>query len=325
MNPSERKRVLLAELDDKLALQTFRRLFDENRVYDVLFARTVEVTAALLQSDVFDVIVMQTHLANPAGLLRVRNALSVGSKTRLVAVTLDGPSAESDHMYALGADALFSTSASARVLADGVRKASHQPDVLAGTLDQMAVSDLLQILCLCRRSLVVRVCGADETGVLWLSEGAIIHAVTPALRGQDAVNRLVTVAHGDYSATELSQLPARTIQRDWQHVLLEAARVGDEAPRAPADSETSEEAASVRKASGMRKASGLNESSGLARYRELTELGLESVRSGNLGKAREYWKAARELGGPSGTESESESEPEPKTETTENKLNSGVA
>jgi hypothetical protein len=72
--------------------------------------------------------------------------------------------------------------------------------------------------------------------------------------------------------------------------MLEAAREGDEAaqqssqrPKQPASDSVPPPAQSVVRKLGKT-------------YRELTELGLQSIKAGDFSKAREYWAAARAIG-----------------------------
>ena len=44
MTPAGRKRILLAELDDRLAISLLARLYEHNRTHDVLLSRTADVT-----------------------------------------------------------------------------------------------------------------------------------------------------------------------------------------------------------------------------------------------------------------------------------------
>src|SRR5690606_9067715 len=294
MTSTQRKRVLLAEMSDRLTLSVFRRLFEINQTHDVLIARTPDVTRQLVSSDRLSAVVVQARAAQPGSLRTVRELLGDDSDTRIVTVVDSGSVEEAEPLYSEGADLVLGGSASVKQLVDTIVQASNTPTVLSGCLTQLGVPDLLQILCLCHRSLMLRINGSERRGVLWLADGEIHHAVCGGQRGQAAVNELIQLSAGHYSATVLSGVPSRTIERDWQHVLLEAARVGDETGPRTARRSTAPAKRRSTVPPGGRTVSGVHKS-GLARYRELTELGLESVRSGDLSKAREYWKAAREI------------------------------
>ena len=100
---------------------------------------------------------------------------------------------------------------------------------------------------------------------------------------------IVRAEHGRFRAIGGVPLPPRTIHQDWQHVMLEAAREHDE--------ET--QRVSQRPKEAPRSSSGPHHSEVRAlgkSYRELTELGLQSIKAGDFNKAREYWDAARAMG-----------------------------
>jgi hypothetical protein len=137
---------------------------------------------------------------------------------------------------------------------------------------------------------MIRVETSSERAAVWLSNGEIHHAVCDTLSGQSAMCRIVRADKGRFWAIAQSTLPPRTIHQDWQHVMLEAAREGDEAAHQ----------------SSLRQKVAVNESGPPPNqsqvrklgktYRELTELGLQSIKAGDFSKAREYWAAARAIG-----------------------------
>src|SRR5690606_15645389 len=116
------------------------------------------------------------------------------------------------------------------------------------------------------------------------------HAVNDSLSGQRAMSRIVRADNGRFRAIASNTLPMRTIHQDWQHVMLEAAREGDEAAQQ----------STLRPKGGSYDSSPPSMQSAVRKlgktYRELTELGLQSIKAGDFSKAREYWAAARSIG-----------------------------
>jgi len=289
MTPAGRKRILLAELDDRLAISLLARLYEHNRSYDVLLSRTADVTQALLQAERFSVIVMHAHPSKPIEVVQLAADLRGASDTRIVALTDGEPDESCASLYAAGADSVRQLTTAAAELAEEVIRVSRADTLLEGRIDQVGTPELIQMLCLCRRSLMVRIETQSERAAVWLSNGEIHHAVSDALSGQKAMSRIVRADNGRFRAIATSVLPARTIHQDWQHVMLEAAREGDEAAQQ----------------STLRQKDAANESAPPAQsvvrklgktYRELTELGLQSIKAGDFSKAREYWAAARAIG-----------------------------
>jgi uncharacterized protein DUF4388 len=290
MTSAARKRILLAELDDRLAISLLARLYEHNRTHDVLLARTADVTQALLQSERFHVIVTHAHPSEPGEVSRLHDQLGSVTDARIVALIDAEVGASSASLYVAGADAVYRIVNATAELADAIIRVSHADVLLQGRLDRIGAPELIQMLCLCRRSLMLRIETSSERAAVWLSNGEIHHAVSEALAGPEAMSRVVRADNGRFWAIANNALPMRSIHKDWQHVLLEAARKGDEAaqqssrqpgPAAP-DSAPAARQSQVRKV-GMT-------------YRELTELGLQSIKAGEFSKAREYWDAARALG-----------------------------
>lgn len=290
MTPVGRKRILLAELEDRLALSLLARLYEHNRTYDVLLARTADVSHALLQTERFNVVVVHAHPSKPGDITQLETELGSAGDPRIVALIDGEPDANAASLYAAGADSVRQITTATADLADEVIRVSRADNLLEGRLDEVGTPELIQMLCLCRRSLMLRIETGSERAAVWLSNGEIHHAVSDALSGQKAMSRIVRADSGRFRAIATNVLPARTIHQDWQHVMLEAAREGDEAAQQSALRQTQSAHDSVPPPaqSVVRKLG--------KTYRELTELGLQSIKAGDFSKAREYWAAARAIG-----------------------------
>jgi hypothetical protein len=229
--PPLRKRLLLAELEDRLALGLLKKCYEANRTHDAFVARTPEVTRNLLQTYRFDAVVVRAHCQNPEGLMRVREGSAENAQTRTIAVIGDEPATEAEHLYALGADLIVRASHAPQRIGEFALKACNQPTVLSGSLNQMTVPDLLQVLCLSHRTLTLRINAEGKHAVLWIVKGEIHHAVCGASRGQEAINEVLLAPQGRFWGTLFALPPARTIQRDWQPVMLSDPCGDDESQR----------------------------------------------------------------------------------------------
>jgi hypothetical protein len=295
MTPAGRKRILLAELDDRLAISLLARLYEHNRSHDVLLSRTADVTHALLATERFNAVVIHAHPSKPGDLSQLESELRSVTDTRIVALIDAEVDASAAALYAAGADSVRQVSTPVSELAEEIIRVSRADTLLEGRLDQVGAPELVQMLCLCRRTLMLRMETSNERAAVWLDGGEIHHAYSETLSGQAAMSRIVRAEKGRFWAIAGATLPMRTIHHDWQHVMLEAAREGDEAAQQStrrqregghregnADSGPPPNQSQVRKLGKT--------------YRELTELGLQSIKAGDFSKAREYWDAARAIG-----------------------------
>jgi hypothetical protein len=286
---SERKRILLSELEDELTLDLIRPLYEHNRTHDVLLARTADVTRALLQGERFAAVVLRASSLRPHTLSELSTRFGGGGQTRFVAVSDPDSSALLGPLYAAGADRVVAGSSRVDTLADAIVAASQSEPLLSGRLEQLGAADLIQCMCMSRRSMMIRIVAPNVKAVIWLVAGEIHHAVAGTLSGMAAISAILAASSGQFWALA-APAPERSVELEWQHALLEAARLGDEEaqwPDAPPE-QTATRLTPVRKFSGTRRLG--------KTYRELNELGLECMKAGDFAKAQEYWSAARQIG-----------------------------
>ena len=100
---------------------------------------------------------------------------------------------------------------------------------LVGQLDQFQIVDILQMCCLSRRTGRLRVAKGVERGVIFVSDGAVVHAVCGDLEGEDAVYRIIGWQAGEFSMDEGVPATKQSIRRGWEHVIMEGVRRRDEA------------------------------------------------------------------------------------------------
>jgi CheY-like chemotaxis protein len=102
-----------------------------------------------------------------------------------------------------------------------------------GVLRRVGLTEIIQMECLNHSSSVLRVAAEGVAGLIYISEGAIIHAEAGATKGEGALHKLLGLTGGDFSLNPYADPPERTIDGQWEFLLMEAAQRKDEAP-APA-------------------------------------------------------------------------------------------
>ena len=101
--------------------------------------------------------------------------------------------------------------------------------VLQGNLDEVALSDLLQVYCSGRqvaRLTVARAKGPDA--VFYFEGGDLVHAEMGALSGVDAVWAALEDDTGTFRAEIGVHAPRRTVQQHWSVVVMEGMKRADE-------------------------------------------------------------------------------------------------
>ena len=99
---------------------------------------------------------------------------------------------------------------------------------VSGSLKDVALSDLVQILCAGLKSTKVELSHEDETGVIYIRNGEIIEIETGELRSEAAFYRLLAWKDGSFTTSECKTFPPQAIHIPAMSLLMEAARRNDE-------------------------------------------------------------------------------------------------
>ena len=87
--------------------------------------------------------------------------------------------------------------------------------------------------CLGRKSSVLEVFTGKVRGRIFIAEGAMVHAESGALQGEVALYGLLALRGGEFNLLPFAEPPRRTIEGQWESLLLEAARLSDEGRKFP--------------------------------------------------------------------------------------------
>jgi DNA-binding response OmpR family regulator len=108
-----------------------------------------------------------------------------------------------------------------------------RPDVegekFQGTLSDLHLSDIIQLKCMSGATSVLEITApAGEKARVYFVNGQVCHAVAPGCEGYKAFNEIVSWKSGKVSEIARAKTPPRTIDVDWQYLLMEAVRRVDE-------------------------------------------------------------------------------------------------
>src|ERR1700730_12584692 len=103
-----------------------------------------------------------------------------------------------------------------------------------GTLRDLQFTDIIQLKCMSGATSVLEFTGPDgEKARVFFESGQVRHATAPGRGGMEAFNEIIRWKGGTVSEVADEPSSPRTIEMDWQHLLIEAVRGADEAEAAP--------------------------------------------------------------------------------------------
>ena len=106
-----------------------------------------------------------------------------------------------------------------------------------GTVHQVRLADIIQLLCLCRLNVVIDVQSRNGSGKFHIFDGRVRHAETETFKGEEAFFRMLLWENGRFETRTPQGDPEHSIDKPWEHLLVEAVRRYDE--------ETAERTASI--------------------------------------------------------------------------------
>jgi CheY-like chemotaxis protein len=315
---SRRPKVLVVEDDESLALSLHRSLYRKSDRFDVLVAATGEVGRELMREMRVDVLVADVHLPGMSGIDLVRWAAIESPQTHFIVMTGEGLAQIRDRTCDVGCLQVLHKPFDPSALLNLVLEAIDSRDHLYGSLSALSAVDLIQMLCLARKSALVRITSNDIIGSLLVRTGVLVHATWKRKVGEAAVREIVGATEGTFQIGPLPGDLEPTITRDWAHVVMDAVRALDEQGRDAFGSSDSwpairvddilfEDATASMLASGADKAAkvGVGDVTPINGKREildgardvaaLLDKGFAALRSGDLISAKICWQAAQKL------------------------------
>ena len=115
--------------------------------------------------------------------------------------------------------------------AEAARDLKGEAKEIEGTLTQLSIADLLQILAMNRRSGRLNLTRGSERGEIHVGEGRPLNAKVGAVEGDKALFRLLGWTEGSFAFIPGNPTPRVRIQRSMDDALLEGMRQNDEVGR----------------------------------------------------------------------------------------------
>ena len=98
-----------------------------------------------------------------------------------------------------------------------------------GMMRRVGLQEVLQLECLGRKSSILEVFTGKVRGQIFISDGSIVHAESGVLSGEMALYALLALRRGEFNLLQYVEPRERSISGHWEFLLMEAARLSDEA------------------------------------------------------------------------------------------------
>ena len=139
-----------------------------------------------------------------------------------------------------GADDYFDKDMDPELISLKIRKLLSRermslPQGIKGTISEMDLPSLMQILSLGLKSVIIRLSCGVRRAEIYMKDGEIIHARLDNAQGEDAFYQILRLKVGDFEIGSCKDFPSRTISASLMALIMEGLRLEDEANLAGSD------------------------------------------------------------------------------------------
>jgi len=232
--PVKKNQILF--VDDSLAfLETFSELCSvlSNNKWEIHSATTADKALVILKDDSIDLFVLDIGMPMVDGMKLLGIIARRHPGIKIAVMTGKATDANRATCLANGAELFIEKPVSAddikvvfNMLNDLVSW-SHR-EGFTGALRQVGLQDVIQMECIGRHSSILEIRNQQMRGQIYIEAGMITHATTGGLTGAKAFYQLLSLPGGEFQVKPFQPPPQRTIQGQWESLLMEAARFFDE-------------------------------------------------------------------------------------------------
>jgi CheY-like chemotaxis protein len=232
--PAKQQQILFVD-DEKSFLDMVRALFTawSKNGWQIESATSADQALEILKTRKFDLIVVDVNMPVLDGIQFLRILDRRFPDLKKAAITGYANEEKRSACLANGAELFIEKPRSA----EGLKSIFVMLDELVtwkqqagfrGMLRQVGLQDVIQMECLGRNSSILEVQDRQMTGRIYIEDGRIVHADAGEIKGEAAFQKLLSLPGGSFQLQHFEPPAERTIEGQWEFLLMEAARVRDE-------------------------------------------------------------------------------------------------
>jgi CheY-like chemotaxis protein len=250
-NPAKHHQILFVD-DERVFLEMVSDLFTlwSKKTWQIHCATSADQAFEILKSNKIDLVVVDIKMPVLDGVQLVCMINRRFPDVKKAVMTAEATEEKRAACLANGAELFIEKPRSA----DGLKSVFAMLNELIawtaregfhGVLRRVGLQDVIQMECLGRNSSVLEIHNQRVRGRIYIEDGKIVHAVAGNETGEGAFQKLLALSSGEFHLQPFESPPKRTLEGQWEFLLMEAARVRDEVASLPPASEPDEELPSV--------------------------------------------------------------------------------
>jgi len=222
------KKVLIVDDEETLTWSMAKSLSKDKDKYEVIIANNGKEALTLLKSNKIDLVISDIRMPDINGLDLLVKIKKDYPDTKVIIMTAYGSSDVQKEANRRGSlyyvEKPFEISDIRKIVIDLIGKKKG----FQGKVFGLQLTDIIQMNCLSRVTTALTFTKDSEKGVIYLSEGEIVHAECGEEQGTDAFYKIMSWQEGEFVSNIGIVSPLQTIHQSWEHLLVEAMRKNDD-------------------------------------------------------------------------------------------------
>lgn len=222
------KKVLIVDDEEDLTWTLTRKLSKDNKQFETLAVNSGKEALEILNQIPVDLVVTDVRMPEVSGLELLQKIKQKFPYTKVVIMTAYGSSDVQKEANTRGCFQYIEKPFEIGDLKEIITEALDEKGGFTGSVSDFQLSDLIQLNCLGRLTIALRVRHGNEQGAIYFKDGNIVHAEKNGLSGEEAFYQIMAWKSGEFTVNRDVKIPRETISTGWQSLLLEGLRRVDE-------------------------------------------------------------------------------------------------
>jgi|GEM_PF-6509873 len=211
---------------------TFGQTWLEQKGFKLQFARTGTDALTLLQTNHFDLVLLELSLSDMSGLDILRHISNVGLDVPvIISSTSQSVSVNQvNKVLQMGAAAFLQKPCSSEILLDNIYAVLERSSIgtIQGNLLDLSLTSLITLGCNEGKTARLNIRHDGHKATIYFEKGQIIHAILDEQVGEEAIYEILAWNEGDFIMSSGYAPSERTIQTSWSRLMLEGLKRLDE-------------------------------------------------------------------------------------------------
>lgn len=221
--------VLIVDEESQLLSTLAEELFPDRDNIHILTATDGEAALEHLRQSAIDLLISDIKMPGKVdGFQLILRAKEIAPDARVIIITAFGSHRVQNFADRIGITHYIEKPFDMQDLREAVLEILDEKEGFQGVLNDLELTDIIQMLCLARRTALLHLKHRDRRGRIVFEQGEVTHATFDELVGEDAIYRMLALRQGDIFMQSDFRNDQRTIELGWQDLLFEGVRRADE-------------------------------------------------------------------------------------------------